>query len=74
MTEAEWYKNKGCTHAHCINGCEDPHPALFRCDILNNDMTSSESWLLICTKCYLISRVFSEMQPCNCDNYKKQII
>ena len=60
MTDAEWYAQNGCQHAHCPEHCEKPQPSLV-------------GDVMCCMRCLVLYGVRSEMVPCTpatCDEVK----
>jgi hypothetical protein len=53
MTRADWYRQHGCTHAHCPYECEHPQPIL--------DEDTGE---LFCGRCWFIEQQRTLMVPC----------
>ncbi len=55
MTENEWLKAHGVTHAHCPFGCEHPQPYM------------DAKGEYICGRCAFVDGLRTLMIPCECD-------
>ena len=51
MSEVEWYRWHGASHAHCPNGCEKPQPVLV-------------DGRMLCSKCGYYDKRTVDMLPC----------
>lgn len=47
-----WCRARGCTHAHCPEGCAHPQPAVLA------------DGRLVCGRCLCVVGVVTEMVPC----------
>ncbi len=50
--EDVWYKEHGCWHAHCPDGCEKPQPFV------------NEQGKMVCGRCFFKFGEVVEMIPC----------
>lgn len=54
MTEAQWYQENMCDHAHCPSYCEHPQPFIWEGNLICGSCASSD--------------IVSEMIPCTPEN------
>jgi hypothetical protein len=54
LTPTEWYRQHGCTHAHCPHDCEHPQPFML-------------DGKFVCGRCACINHLRVEMVPCQPD-------
>jgi len=53
--DREWYRSRGCDHAHCPTGHDKPQPSL-------------SGGRMLCMRCLVVDGVETEVVPCTPEN------